>query len=258
MAAKYWLKLYHEMLDDPKVARLPDSSYRRFIECLLLAGDTDDNGRLPPIPDMAWRLRVDETTMSQDMSRLALAGLVELGHDDVWIVTQFNKRQAAVSGKDRVKEYRKRAKKREYNEGETEPVTNRYTDKIRLDKDKIRLDTYIEPDAPEIVEIKTALSKTTKTNQEFNQDEYDKAAYALFGYDATPDQIDGFMAWWETNGGYTGKPALKSLVNNWTSYREGLTVAPKVNANSNGRSPQANQTHPALRGQEIKKVQGEF
>ena len=82
MAAKYWLKLYHEMLDDPKVARLPDSSYRRFIECLLLAGELDEDGYLPPIPDMGWRLRIAETTLSQDMSRLALAGVVELKPHD--------------------------------------------------------------------------------------------------------------------------------------------------------------------------------
>ncbi len=111
MASKYWLKLYHEMIDDPKVARLPDSSYRRFIECLLLAGETDDGGYLPPLPDMAWRIRVDETTLQQDLSRLALAGMVELKENDRWFVTKFAERQAPSDAAERMREYRKRKRK---------------------------------------------------------------------------------------------------------------------------------------------------
>lgn len=115
MASKYWLKLYHEMIDDPKVARLPDSSYRRFIECLLLAGELDESGFLPPIEDMAWRLRLNETSLSQDLSRLALAGMVELkqldDNTERWFVTNFSKRQSASDAAERMREYRKRKKK---------------------------------------------------------------------------------------------------------------------------------------------------
>ena len=140
MAANYWLKLYYEMLDDPKVARLPDSSYRRFIECLLLAGETDSGGLLPAIEDMSWRLRLSETALSQDMSRLAMAGIVELREHDQgerWFVTKFADRQAAVSGAERVKRHRERNKKREYNGHDNGPVTNRYTDiDIDIDTDE--------------------------------------------------------------------------------------------------------------------------
>ena len=111
MASKYWLKLYHEMLDDPKVAKLPDSSWRRFVECLLLAGEVDKSGFLPDVPDMAWRLRLNDNTLSQDLSRLALSGLVELkndGESDRWFVTNFSKRQGASAAAERMRAYRRR------------------------------------------------------------------------------------------------------------------------------------------------------
>lgn len=141
MAAKYWLKLYHEMIDDPKVARLPDSSYRRFIECLLLAGETDEDGFLPDIETMAWRLRIDERTLKDDMSRLALAGLVELAEDGRWLVSSFSKRQKGLSKA----EYMRRL--REERQVSYQNVTDSNADKI-IDKDKIEdKDKDKEPEA---------------------------------------------------------------------------------------------------------------
>lgn len=137
-----WVKLWIEVLDDRKTASLPDSLWRRFIECILLAAEINDGGRLPAVNDMAWRLRLDTDTMSSDLSRLALSGLVELIDADTWKVTNFTKRQSFIPVKDRVASHRARQKKTaDSNAGETPPkrdsnehVTNRYTDKIRIDK----------------------------------------------------------------------------------------------------------------------------
>ena len=60
MASKYWIKLYHEILDDPKMGRLPDALFRRAIEFFLIAGERGREGDLPPLADIAWRLRADE------------------------------------------------------------------------------------------------------------------------------------------------------------------------------------------------------
>jgi hypothetical protein len=150
MASKYWLKLYYEMLDDPKVARLSDSSYRRFIECLLLAGETDAGGLLPPLEDMSWRLRVSELALDQDMSRLAMAGLVTLVEhdgDNRWFVVKFSERQAAISGAERVNRFRQEKRKAEYhgNERVTEGVTIRYTDTdTDTDTDKIQIGASLD------------------------------------------------------------------------------------------------------------------
>ena len=106
MASNYWAKLWIETLDDPKVARLPDSSWRRFFECILLAKELDEGGYLPSVADIAWRLRKDETSVNDDMSRLALAGLVEIADDGRWFVTNFDKRQSKMSDAERQRRYR--------------------------------------------------------------------------------------------------------------------------------------------------------
>jgi DNA-binding transcriptional ArsR family regulator len=133
------------MLDDPKVARLPDSSYRRFIECILLAGELDEGGYLPPVMDMAWRLRLDETTLTQDLARLASSELLEIKPDGRWFVTSFEKRQKGLTKQEYMRRLRdeRRALLEEDSEPitngntkVTEPVTNSKTDKIREDKDK--------------------------------------------------------------------------------------------------------------------------
>lgn len=143
-----WAKLWIEMLDDRKTASLPDSSWRRFVECILLAAEVNNDGILPNVPDMAWRLRVTPETMADDMTRLALNGLVELVGDGIWKVTNFTKRQSFIPVNQRVANHRERAKKAkqatESNADATPPqrdsnehVTGRYTDKTRLDKTRL-------------------------------------------------------------------------------------------------------------------------
>ncbi len=243
MAAKYWLKLYHEMLDDPKVARLPDSSYRRFIECLLLAGELDEDGYLPPIPDMAWRLRIAETTLSQDMSRLALAGVVELKPHDTgerWFVTKFSERQAAVSDADRMARYRERKRKTPTDTNEKRNsnavVTKRNTD-IDIDIDKMRVDVDSDAHTPAmpaneyipepIHQLITALADISKTPHWVKTEgDYTDAAYCLAGMNVTPADLPGFSGWWNANGFYAGKPALKTILDEWKSYTGGVKRQP--------------------------------
>ena len=57
MASRYWIKLYHEILDDPKMGRLTDRQYRRVIELFLMAGDCEMDGGLPALVDIDLRLR---------------------------------------------------------------------------------------------------------------------------------------------------------------------------------------------------------
>lgn len=141
MPSKYWIKLYHEVLDDPKMARLPDRLYRRCIEVFLLAGKSGDDGALPSLGDMAWHLRLDEAELAQDLEALSEQGIVtqtELG----WVVTNFAKRQDAAPGAERALRYRKSKRQAQYhgNEQRNEPVT----------KCDVEPDTEIEPETPAI------------------------------------------------------------------------------------------------------------
>ena len=156
MAAKYWMKLYYEILDDPKMGRLPDNVYRRCVELFLLAGRLDENGQLPETADIAWMLRQHPEALEAELQHLESVGILTKT-DEGWVVTNFSKRQEAVSDAERMRQYRKRKQKeqfedqeelpdapsneeetpvlREENEGVTSSVTKSNRDKI-TDTDK--------------------------------------------------------------------------------------------------------------------------
>jgi hypothetical protein len=107
MSTKYWIKLYHEMLYDRKMAQLEDRLWRRVVECFLMAGEQNEDGYLPPLADMAWTLRTQEEFLETELNELMSIGVLQ--HiDKRWHVTKFSKRQAPVNSTDRVKNYRKR------------------------------------------------------------------------------------------------------------------------------------------------------
>ena len=90
MASKYWIKLYHEIIHDPKMCRLSDRLYRRCIELFLIAGETDDEGFLPNVDDIAWTLRMGKDDLETDMADLASHGIL---HKDSgrWIVSRVHR-----------------------------------------------------------------------------------------------------------------------------------------------------------------------
>jgi len=138
MASKYWIKLYHEILDDPKMGRLDDRSFRRTIELFLLAGELDNEGELPMVDDMAWRLRIDPSEMEDDLQALQEVGIVTQA-EGVWTVTKFADRQGQMPDAERKRRERTDRQRQEYygrELSETCPNTVRMSDAdIDIDKD---------------------------------------------------------------------------------------------------------------------------
>jgi len=99
---RQWIKLYLEIMDDPKMGRLSDHLWRRTIELFLLAGENDADGLLPSVEDMAWRLRTAVDELTTDLQ--ALKTIVEPTSEG-WLVTKFKDRQYSESY-ERVKRYR--------------------------------------------------------------------------------------------------------------------------------------------------------
>lgn len=123
MASYYWIKLYHEVLHDPKMGRLSDHLWRRFFELCLIAGETESDGPLPEVADMAWTLRTSPGDLETDLHLLAENGLVHLD-GETWIVTKFADRQAAVSSTDRWRKWRDRQRAEEYYQTDANGETN--------------------------------------------------------------------------------------------------------------------------------------
>ena len=222
---KYWVKLWHVILDDPKVSRLSDSAYRLFIECILLAGELDKDGLLPPIDDVAWRLRKSETALTDELTHLALAGLVEIikhENEERWFVSKFGKRQSPSPGAQRVAAFRarkrKEAKEKEQNTDTytygniTSNVTNVTHTYDGHEENQSALDVIA--DICSVVKGENALTPS---------DNLDKAAHAVIGW-KMEDKVLGFTNWWKTNGYYQGRPALKSFTDEFQNYIDGVVI----------------------------------
>ena len=148
MASKFWIKLYMEILDDPKMGNLSDHLFKRAVEMFLLAGDYDKDGFLPPEKDISWRLRTNNELLHADITELIEHGILEI-IDNKLNVKNFSKWQAGINVNERMRRYREQKKKDIYYGDVTEDVTTRNTDKSRVDKNRIdKSRVEVETSAP--------------------------------------------------------------------------------------------------------------
>lgn len=113
MASKYWIKLYHEILHDPKMGRLPDKIWRRCIELFLLAGEFDQDGILPGIEEICWTLRITIEECNETLQQLQHLNVAHCNDDGTWIITHFAERQDASTSTERSRAHRRRARQQE-------------------------------------------------------------------------------------------------------------------------------------------------
>lgn len=142
--ANYWIKLYHEILDDPLMATMPDRLWRRTIELFLVCGRFSDDGCLPNSKQIAWILRADITSIENDLQEIAALGIIT-ETENGWAVKNFKKRQAPSSSTERSKAFREKERKYYCNENATE--MQRTVAQIQRDTDN-RSDTEENAAAP--------------------------------------------------------------------------------------------------------------
>jgi hypothetical protein len=107
-SSHYWIKLYIEILDDPKVGMMPEWLFARMIKLFLVAKEYNQDGLLPPVSALAWRLRMDAGSLSETLSALGLIGVVREMAPEIWLIVNFKKRQEAESSTERSQRFRKR------------------------------------------------------------------------------------------------------------------------------------------------------
>lgn len=122
-----WFRFYHEALNDPKVQKLDGEAFKGWVNILCLAAQND--GKLPPIADVAFALRVTENAAGTLIERLSNGGLIDRlngGRNGVtyaphgWSERQYK----SDTSSERVKRYRQRSK----TVTETAPDTDTETD----------------------------------------------------------------------------------------------------------------------------------
>lgn len=121
--ADYWIKLYLAILDDSKMAVLPDRLWRRTIELFLLAGLYHKDGLLPETNQLAWMLRMSTDDLALDLQQIATTGIIERVVNG-WLVVNFAKRQAASTPAERMRQMRSKQHNEQYNGNVTDELRN--------------------------------------------------------------------------------------------------------------------------------------
>jgi len=271
---RYWIKLYTEIMRDPKMGRLTDRQFRTCINLFTLAGTTDDDGKLPPLEDIAWHLRSDEASLLADLEALARVNIVEQV-DDTWIVRKWAERQAKAPSDqpERIAQRVRNHRERKRNEsvttlqpGVTTPETDTDTETDTDKKREVAAGAASPAEQPQAAESKqpnntfllaTALGQVCKMEFAPNKGRLLKEAKLLlsctdpapepalliqhYGYDGHVKEQAAW--WWVTDWrGQRGEwPTPATVRETWGQW----AIAPPhvTPASTNGRQPQGS---PAL------------
>jgi hypothetical protein len=208
-----WLRLYHEVLDDPKVQRLDPVVFKAWVNLLCLASRSQPRGVLPGIEDIAFALRMgtDETNAAVEL--LVARGLIDRTKSGLamhnWEARQFKSDNVS----ERVRRHRQATS------GETLHETLRdktaVTDEQRsternsnaLDTEQNRTETEqsrgdMGASAPAKVTPIEKGKRGTKAPKHFDLDaeHYDAAEALGFTTQQTVDETARFLDWHRAKG----------------------------------------------------------
>ncbi len=116
----YWLKLYTDILDDPKYFKLSDRAKLGMYEIYLVAKKVENGettGQLPSLDEIAFYTRKSIEWWQPVIQELIN---LEIISDDGHVIKNFIKRQEAIPDSERSKQYRVRCNAAVMN-GDTQP-----------------------------------------------------------------------------------------------------------------------------------------
>lgn len=142
------MKLYLEVLEDPKLATLPDRLWRRVIEIFIIAKKNNQDGALPETDIMAWMLRTNIEDLIMELSQIEKTGIIQQTAGR-WFVTDFVKRQGPSSEAERKRQQRERTHQEQYYDEKdvTQPSRN-VTQINRLTESESEEEEEEEPKTP--------------------------------------------------------------------------------------------------------------
>jgi hypothetical protein len=192
--ADYWLKLYIEILDDPKMATLPDRLWRRIVELFLMAKRENKDGHLPDTRQIAWALRMPADELDHDLKSIVSTGIItqEAGG---WFIPKFAARQAAVPARDRMAEMRLRNQKRQY-DGDVTPQLRSVTQSTEQITEQKQSRAEAPADPADLIQ-ETLISNGVVPNGE---DDF-KAISELAKSGVIPQDIVAGIEWKSKNNG---------------------------------------------------------
>ena len=155
--AKTWIKLYTEILSDPKMGRMSDKLFRRTIELFLLAGKEDGDGVLPSVDDIAWSLHSNPKDIQTTLDQLVSLKIVEL-KSETYVIANFAERQNSDLTRSEInRRYYENSKLRK-SENQTEIQMS-----VRPDSDVAKSEIQtLEEEVEEEVEVEEELKRESR------------------------------------------------------------------------------------------------
>lgn len=217
-----WFRFYSEVVNDPKVQKLPCEDFRAWVNLLCLASEND--GRLPSIEDIAFALRMTTDGAATVVGRLANGGLIDRmsgGADGYHYAPHgWDKRQyKSDTSTERVKRFRERS----VTVSETPPETDTESD-TELKKEKVT----------------PSPKKGSRLPVDWQPSEADLtfAASQNMTLEETNREADQFRDFWIAKPGAGGcKLDWPATWRTWCRNRRGAGQARKPNASGNGSKP---------------------
>jgi len=115
-----WFRMYSEVMDDPKVQRLPSDLFKSWVNILCMACKNDGTVN---VSDLAFGLRISDKKGEEVLSALLAAGLIEIEENKI-MPHNWNGRQfISDTSNERVRRFRERHGNVSCNVTETTDVT---------------------------------------------------------------------------------------------------------------------------------------
>ena len=158
--AGYWLKLYTEILDDPKYYRLSDNAKLGMYELMIVAKKTGAVGNLPSIDDISFYTRRTVEWWIPVIQELKSINFIVDG-DSGNVIRKFEERQRAVDSSERQQQHRKALHEKEFTCNENVTNLSRNVTENRLKIKDTEVDTDTDTDNSDISPVQRLLEKVT-------------------------------------------------------------------------------------------------
>lgn len=149
-----WFRTYEGIVDDPKLQLLPDRLFKTLINIWALT--SANGGKVPPLTDIAFRLRISRDRAKQVLAELVVRRLLEKVGDDLvphnWSGRQYQSDRNDPTAGERMRRWRER------NATVTPTVTEGVTPKRDVTPQRTETDTDPE------TEVESSSQSTVKTS----------------------------------------------------------------------------------------------
>lgn len=209
-----WVKIYTEILDDPKLGELPAETKWCYVQLIVLAGDYDADGyivtrdSLVTHANIAWRLRVTVETLTRDINLLCECGLVEIDHGAIFI-PKFAERQGRKQSEKREQWRERQAKSREKHDSDVTrdsrvthaPRGEERREEKEEEREEEKSTETAQAPAPSRPPnlLFDAIAEVTATNPKLMGARIGKCASQLSKIGATPEQVKQVAKWYQHN-----------------------------------------------------------